>query len=1112
MRSPLFQFPPRTNQGPRGVALIITLAILAILTTLLVSFVSMASMDRGATKSYSQALGADQVALGGLDQIVSQLQAEIADPQLSTNVPPAQSGVSNNLYLPLADGNAGPQRTAPNLPGLATLLSYSGTNLYTGSTQATNYSSPSSTENPSLNGRSISTNRWAKPQFTTNSAGFPAPQWILVTRSGPQAFTSYNSALADGTITNNSYIVGRYAYTIYDTSGLLDANVAGYPSSALTNAANKGLLPWADLTQLGIPQPAIDKMVAWRNAASSATYATSVYSAATNNGFIAVTNGDTCFLNRQELIKYAQTQNLPLTNALPYLTTFSRELNGPTWGPSTPTGSTTNYAQQQFTHFILNPRIPNPRVQTAFKRNNGLMAVVGEPLVKYRFPLDKLALLEKFTGTGQGTLTAADVADIQKYFGLDLAADANGPSYRHWNYPTASRGGNDTIGNILTLDEVAALNPGREPDFFELLQAGMLSGSLGVPGKTAAGNNAGRGDQWPANQNGLGSATTYIDTDDNLTIQVMRIGANIIDQWDADSFPTTITDTLAPFNVYGIEDLPYPLAAFVNLYSAAGVPPFYTYLYFELWNPHQLTAGAANAANYPSSFQLAPFYDSVNPNASDYIKMGLSGVPHNGATKTGVYFYDGSTNFSANLADTCLGNPANLTYGPTNQVFTTTLSGSTSYREPYLVPGTTKLPGSTSTAAPAPFNNLACFTAHPITTWPGPSAAPNDPANNATNPKWSASFTNSINYSWDIKLYVMADMLLQYRDAGGTYRTYSTFTGMDSVPGATYPYVYGTGYYIQGIPAPTSVLSTNAMAAIKSDPRTFRLGPGLDYGTSYNNANQPVATSPSVVNIPVTTSPPFGAAVSPYRIDMWAVNDGTGAPNYADIDGVTRWGDARNSYRSQTTSPIYPGSMANRPVVLNRPFQSVGELGYVYRDAPWKTLDFASANSADSGLLDLFTLSDAPVVAGRVNPNTPYPQVLAALLSGATQSTTNATTISAGNALALGQALQGVTSNTPFINRADLVANFMTNTEVASITPTGIKTEEEAVVRGIAESANTRTWNFMIDIIAQTGRYPTTAHSLDNFVVEGERRYWLHIAIDRYTGQVVDKQLEVVNE
>ena len=88
----------------------------------------------------------------------------------------------------------------------------------------------------------------------------------------------------------------------------------------------------------------------------------------------------------------------------------------------------------------------------------------------------------------------------------------------------------------------------------------------------------------------------------------------------------------------------------------------------------------------------------------------------------------------------------------------------------------------------------------------------------------------------------------------------------------------------------------------------------------------------------------------------------------------------------------------------------------------------------------------------------------------------------------------------------------MTNSAITTMAPSGIKTEEEAVVRAIAESANTRTWNFMIDIIAQAGRYPSSAGTLDNFVVDGERRYWLHVAIDRYTGQVVDKQLEVVNE
>ena len=60
-------------------ALVITLSILALLSILLVSFVSMALLDRGATASYSQSLPADQIAQGGLDQIISQFQAEISD-------------------------------------------------------------------------------------------------------------------------------------------------------------------------------------------------------------------------------------------------------------------------------------------------------------------------------------------------------------------------------------------------------------------------------------------------------------------------------------------------------------------------------------------------------------------------------------------------------------------------------------------------------------------------------------------------------------------------------------------------------------------------------------------------------------------------------------------------------------------------------------------------------------------------------------------------------------------------------------------------------------------------------------------------------------------------
>jgi hypothetical protein len=49
--------------------------------------------------------------------------------------------------------------------------------------------------------------------------------------------------------------------------------------------------------------------------------------------------------------------------------------------------------------------------------------------------------------------------------------------------------------------------------------------------------------------------------------------------------------------------------------------------------------------------------------------------------------------------------------------------------------------------------------------------------------------------------------------------------------------------------------------------------------------------------------------------------------------------------------------------------------------------------------------------------------------------------------------------------------------------------------------------------IRASGRYKPNATSLQNdFVVQGEQRYWVHVAIDRFTGQVIDKQIEVVNE
>ena len=76
-----------------------------------------------------------------------------------------------------------------------------------------------------------------------------------------------------------------------------------------------------------------------------------------------------------------------------------------------------------------------------------------------------------------------------------------------------------------------------------------------------------------------------------------------------------------------------------------------------------------------------------------------------------------------------------------------------------------------------------------------------------------------------------------------------------------------------------------------------------------------------------------------------------------------------------------------------------------------------------------------------------------------------------------------------------------------------VKARREVVARAISSLSQTRTWNLLIDVVAQSGRYKPNATSLQNdFLVEGEQHYWVHVAIDRLTGQVIDKQIEVVNE
>jgi hypothetical protein len=93
-----------------------------------------------------------------------------------------------------------------------------------------------------------------------------APDWVFLTNQGATVITDPNNA-----------VIGRYAYAIYDEGGLVDVNVAGYPTgTSIYQYGRKGSLAFADLTAPSpypIPNPnsdsppvyQIDRLVGWRS-------------------------------------------------------------------------------------------------------------------------------------------------------------------------------------------------------------------------------------------------------------------------------------------------------------------------------------------------------------------------------------------------------------------------------------------------------------------------------------------------------------------------------------------------------------------------------------------------------------------------------------------------------------------------------------------------------------------------------------------------------------------------------------------------------------------------------------------------------------------------------
>jgi hypothetical protein len=261
--------------------------------------------------------------------------------------------------------------------------------------------------------------------------------------------------------------------------------------------------------------------------------------------------------------------------------------------------------------------------------------------------------------------------------------------------------------------------------------------------------------------------------------------------------------------------------------------------------------------------------------------------------------------------------------------------------------------------------------------------------------------------------------------------------------------------------------------------------------------------------------------------------------------------------------PTATAQNQSRPFMLNRPFKNVAELSYASRGTPWKNIDFFTPESGDTALLDVFCLNDPPqdgVVAGKLNLNTRNAPVLQAVVAGAYSDELKhlasppayaLAPTGTGDALNAANKLLSITSDKaaawrgPLRNVSELVGRYVSNpgatsgatdqytfletvsgvnytyaglsaaldsTVLTNASAPLIQRFREAPIRALAACGQTRVWNLMIDVIAQTGRYPQSANSLDQFVVEGEKRYWVHVAIDRLTGKIIDKQIEAVTE
>ena len=1112
------QSPKFQASSPRGIALVITMSLVILLSFMVIAFFSMVTTNRQIENTSAGGVTARLLAEGAVGAIQADLRQEIIAGSTAVG-----SG-NSTVYYANAPANMVPLR-AVNLSAtdanFLNVVKQSGVRFFGNATIFNAASSAKSTE-PANNGRLISAARWSAPMLTgAEFATGDTPNWIFVNPTG------YS-------VTPTASTIGRIAFNVYDVGGLLNINASGFaPAEGATTYSaemhRKGMTTWADMRALpGINANAFAAQDSWpakwrvTGDWGSGSNGFSLFSSdpKTSAAYYERTGWRTAFLNpagtasdrvfasRQDLIRYARaypgtfTKNGNLITGLQHLTHWSRWNNTPTFRHDETRPFTKpvvggvsaggNEYNVESSRKLANPFFPAVKVATAFQRKTldragNLInrpgaegtAQPGEPLVKYRFPLNRLALMKRTT-TGVGT-----DHPIYWAFGLTRGGNVSDP----WVY-SAIKPSNSRIYN---LQEVA--DQGREPNFFELLKAAIHAGSLGKA-------------------SGGGSAVDRDAIDGNLDLQVWRLGANLIDQYDADSFPTIIrlppgainddsnyvSSGTMKYKIYGIESLPQ-VQAVTQVWKFAPNPQepakikWFQIMQPVLWNPHDTMTYADPGSGSPAKFRVW-------------------------ASASGLQY----------LSD--FASTTNLTRGNSAVEFS---ANSAAFREPNLIARRNR-----DGINAVPIGSLSSFVDNSGIEWLGCGRTiPTNTTSPTPGPPPSVYAANSAN-----GLSVYLDYLEPGADnvAGTADDTWITYSALESVRHTGF-----INYY-------TGWVSYFA----KPDPRTQRFGsfasqmggtcweafqPG-SYGGYWRYIGTGIAEGQppssgkmaSLWDLPCP-SPLAGPPIPPHGAGPVSINtpqfNGRGSSGtatspmgitenkdgsvfrYSDPDEVIRWGDSGFGANGMLTN-----QQATRPIVLNRPFRSVGEMGYAFRDQPGKSIDFFSERSGDSALLDVFCISESPddaIVANRVSLNSASDQVLKAMMSeglrrdaGGSNLTSNSVDLlSDSEVTTVIQAIRSTRTTAPFLNRSELVSRVMAALP-GSGTSFTIKRQREAVIRALADMVETNNWNFMIDVIAQSGRMRpgVTNPTSTDFIPEGERRRWHFVSIDRSTAKVLDEHGE----